>query len=75
MSLCLFQSRCRDWVVGESGNAYGFDVVFEFQSRCRDWVVGEKATFVPVTIRRLFQSRCRDWVVGELGCSYRWGEV
>ena len=36
-----FQSRCRDWVVGEgpaAGPAAGHRT---FQSRCRDWVVGE----------------------------------
>ncbi len=36
-----FQSRCRDWVVGElpwAVNLFNFEA---FQSRCRDWVVGE----------------------------------
>ncbi len=39
----LFQSRCRDWVVGEikPGTSIALHL-FVFQSRCRDWVVGEE---------------------------------
>ena len=39
-----FQSRCRDWVVGELDVAHitsDYDFCL-FQSRCRDWVVGER---------------------------------
>ncbi len=57
-----FQSRCRDWVVGESsswsktGRSSGL-----FQSRCRDWVVGEaripsaktEGRYVSVSLPRL----------------------
>ncbi len=38
----LFQSRCRDWVVGEPFEASSPPVGARFQSRCRDWVVGER---------------------------------
>ncbi len=38
----LFQSRCRDWVVGESNNGCPNIWPCSFQSRCRDWVVGER---------------------------------
>ncbi len=37
----LFQSRCRDWVVGESRDVGETFFQLMFQSRCRDWVVGE----------------------------------
>ncbi len=38
-----FQSRCRDWVVGETPtNTPNRGRMFWFQSRCRDWVVGEE---------------------------------
>ncbi len=38
----MFQSRCRDWVVGEE-EVLGLvsPLMGAFQSRCRDWVVGE----------------------------------
>ncbi len=60
-----FQSRCRDWVVGEWGRLLRKLLVPLFQSRCRDWVVGEHG-FNPNSAQLFkFQSRCRDWVVGE----------
>ncbi len=37
----LFQSRCRDWVVGELKIDSVYPIKDAFQSRCRDWVVGE----------------------------------
>ncbi len=40
-----FQSRCRDWVVGEQACDQAVDR-FMFQSRCRDWVVGERRHIV-----------------------------
>ncbi len=36
-----FQSRCRDWVVGEATLPNAQTGPLRFQSRCRDWVVGE----------------------------------
>ncbi len=61
-----FQSRCRDWVVGEQRSlalprmpCHRFSLVAEigWLARCsRGW--GESR-------HRQFQSRCRDWVVGE----------
>ncbi len=37
-----FQSRCRDWVVGEASKTPKRRQKTVFQSRCRDWVVGEE---------------------------------
>ncbi len=61
-----FQSRCRDWVVGEGKESAQIIVTSKFQSRCRDWVVGESPIGLDSPSIAQFQSRCRDWVVGEL---------
>ncbi len=61
-----FQSRCRDWVVGEqwpdppqTENRSGFSLVAEI-----GWLASltDDASNPSATV---FQSRCRDWVVGE----------
>ncbi len=62
---CMFQSRCRDWVVGEfeivSGDRENLSVSVSLP-RLGGWRAVEadkKDSNGP------FQSRCRDWVVGE----------
>ncbi len=60
-----FQSRCRDWVVGEVATSVRSSSSSKFQSRCRDWVVGEPTLGRGAGAEVKFQSRCRDWVVGE----------
>ncbi len=60
-----FQSRCRDWVVGENSRdkrsppSSRFSLVAEIGWLAR----GDPGRRETPTAR--FQSRCRDWVVGE----------
>ena len=62
-----FQSRCRDWVVGELGESCPratyprcFSLVAEIGWLARIKIGWEKDR------ETKFQSRCRDWVVGEM---------
>ncbi len=61
-----FQSRCRDWVVGElafgssaSAQTVSFSLVAEI-----GWLA-RVAWVHQLSRSTVFQSRCRDWVVGE----------
>ncbi len=61
-----FQSRCRDWVVGEPASSNHLPsccLVSVSLPRLGGWRVIDQCP----NIKRatMFQSRCRDWVVGE----------
>ncbi len=68
----VFQSRCRDWVVGENLHSCRYEGFAQFQSRCRDWVVGELNFH-----RLIFSATPRFSLVAEIGwlasfCCCRW---
>ncbi len=61
-----FQSRCRDWVVGENCNfSYSsFDMLSFSLVAEIGWLASHHN--IAINLRCcMFQSRCRDWVVGE----------